>query len=337
MKCPYCEAEFEVAALEQYQKEMAAPAVDKLNWGEPGQDWDSGELDALATNSCSSCAAEIVGDKNTIATVCPYCGNTNIVRGRAENMLKPDYVIPFKLDKKAAVAALEKFQEGKKLLPKLFKQQSRMESITGIYVPFWLFDADTASRVCFKATRVTAWSDSSYNYTKTDFYSCVRAGALNFKRVPADGSEKMDDSYMDAVEPFDYSQMVDFATAYLSGYLAEKYDVDVEASKLRANQRIKSTVEAEFKKSVQGFATVSTESSSVQFDKGSVSYALLPVWMLNTMYKNEMYTFAMNGQTGKLIGKLPVDRGRFWAYLCGIAGIIGGLSTAIILVLRSVL
>jgi predicted RNA-binding Zn-ribbon protein involved in translation (DUF1610 family) len=335
MKCPYCDAEFEISAVAEYQKEQAAPATDKFGWTQGGGgDWESGALDALAVNSCSSCGAEIVGDKNTVATVCPYCGNTHIVQARVTDMLKPDYVIPFKLDKKAAKAALQKFQAKKRLLPKFFEQESRMDSITAIYVPFWLFDADTAAHIRYKAAKVRHWSDSSYNYTKTSYYSCIRDGSLGFKHVPVDGSEKLDDAYMDSIEPYDYTKMVDFSSAYLSGYLADKYDVDAEQSKLRANKRIKKTVEAEFRKTVSGYSSVTPQSSSVQFSGGTVHYALFPVWMLNTKYNGEMYTFAMNGQTGKLIGKLPVDKGRFFGYFGGIAAIIGGISTALLFVLR---
>jgi hypothetical protein len=131
--------------------------------------------------------------------------------------------------------------------------------------------------------------------------------------------------------------MVDYASAYLSGYLADKYDVDAEKSKLRANDRIKQTVETEFGKTVSGYNSVKSESSSVQFTNGTVRYALFPVWMLNTKYSGVMYTFAMNGQTGKLIGKLPVDKGRYFGYLAGIAGVIGTLATALLVILRSVL
>jgi predicted RNA-binding Zn-ribbon protein involved in translation (DUF1610 family) len=338
MKCPYCDAEFEISAVEEYQKELAAAGTDKFGWIErESESFESGELDALAVNSCSSCGAEIVADKNTVATVCPYCGNTQIVQARLTDMLKPDYVIPFKLDKKAAKAALEKFQAKKRLLPKFFKQESRIDSITAIYVPFWLFDADTTANIRYKASKVTRWSDSSYNYTKTSYFSCVRAGSLDFKNVPVDGSQKMDDTYMDSIEPFDYKQMVDFSSAYLSGYLAEKYDVDAEQGKPRANERIKKTVESEFRKTVSGYSTVTPESSMVQFSGGTVHYALLPVWMLNTKYNGQMYTFALNGHSGKLIGKLPVDSGRYFGFFGGITGAIGGLCTIILLILRSVL
>jgi hypothetical protein len=157
---------------------------------------------------------------------------------------------------------------------------------------------------------------------------------LGFEKVPVDGSEKMDDTYMDAIEPFDYSKMKDFETAYLSGYTAEKYDVDAEKSKERAAKRIKATVEGEFAKSVTGYASVAPESSSVNVEEGSTSYALFPVWILNTKYRKENYVFMMNAQSGRLVGKLPSDPGKIGKYRLMFAGIIGMACTLIIQALR---
>jgi DNA-directed RNA polymerase subunit RPC12/RpoP len=338
MKCPYCDAEFEIGALQDYQKEVTEQKEDVYGWEKYGVDGlGTEELDALASNSCPSCGAEIIGDKNTVATVCPYCGNTQIVRERVKDMLKPDFVIPFKLDKKAAKTALEKFQQGKKLLPSLFKSESHMDSITALYVPFWLFDAGANAQIRYKATKTRVWSDSNYYYTKTNFYSVVRNGTLAFQKVPVDGSEKMDDIYMDSIEPFNYNEMQPFNTAYLSGYLAEKFDVNAEAAMPRANERIKATIEDEFRKSVTGYQTVTKENASVQVPKGDVHYALFPVWMLNTKYQGQIYTFAMNGQTGKLIGKLPMDKGKYKKYLFGITAVAGCILTIVLTLLKSVI
>jgi predicted RNA-binding Zn-ribbon protein involved in translation (DUF1610 family) len=330
MKCPFCEAEFEVAALKEYQEALAEPAKDACDWGKAGSEWDESELDGLASNACPSCGAEIVGDRNTAATVCPYCGNTQIVRRRLEGMLKPDYVIPFKLDKKAAKTALENFYWGKKLLPDFFRAENHIDSIQGVYVPFWLFDADASARIRYRASRTLAWSDSHYNYTKTDFYTLSRAGTLGFQKIPVDGSEKMDDSYMDAIEPFDYSGITDFETPYLSGYLAEKYDVDAAASVSRAEERVKQSITGEFAKTVTGYASVTQESSAIEVKQGEAHYALFPVWMLNTKYKGRDYLFAMNGQTGKRVGALPTDEGKAWKYRASLFFGIGAAVTAIV-------
>jgi len=336
LKCPYCDAEFEIAALDDYQKELAAPANDNFGWdtGEAGKSWDDADRADLCTGACPSCGAELVGDQNTIAMVCPCCGNAQIVQQRIQGLLKPEYIIPFQLDKKAAVRALEQFYEGKRLLPALFKDKNHINSIQGLYVPFWLFDARAHAHVQYKATRTAVWADRNYNYTKTDFYSVVRDGSLDFNKIPADGSDRMNDDYMDAIEPFDYAKLGTFQSAFLAGYSAEKYDVDAEANKERVNQRIKKTVEAEFAKTVSGYVTVRAEKSVVEIEGGKVSYALFPVWILNTKYQKENYQFIMNGQTGRLVGKLPVDSGKAWKYRLMFTGIIGAVFTAIIQLLR---
>jgi DNA-directed RNA polymerase subunit RPC12/RpoP len=332
MKCPYCDTEFEIAALEEYQKEIAVPQNDNYGWdeSEAGKEWGDDELNELSTGSCPSCGAELLGDKNTAAMVCPNCGNTQIVLKRLDGLLKPDYVIPFKLEKKAAVEALKNFYKGKRLLPDSFKQENRVNAIQGVYLPFWLFDAQADAVIRYKASKVKSWSDSSYNYTKNDYYSVVRDGGLSFEKIPVDGSEKMDDAYMDAIEPFDYKEMQDFQTAYLSGYLAEKYDVDAQKSKERAGVRIKNTIDSEFRKSVAGYSSVSTESSVVDVKEGKVSYSLFPAWILNTEYKKENYLFIMNGQTGLMAGKLPSDPGKAAKYVLMIGGIAAAALTLII-------
>jgi len=335
MKCPYCDAEFEIAALEEYQKETAAPEKDKFEWDKNDlQEWGDNELNELTQGACPSCGAELIGDKNTAAMVCPNCGNSQIVLKRLTGMLKPELVIPFKHEKKSAVEALKNFYKGKKLLPNSFKDENRINNIQGVYLPFWLFDAKAQGHIRYKAAKTKNWSDSTYNYTKTDFYSVVRDGSMAFEKIPVDGSEKMDDSFMDAIEPFDYSGLKEFQTAFLSGYLAEKYDVDADKSQERAQKRIKATVETEFRNSVTGYSSVTAESSKVDVEGGKVTYSLFPAWVLNTIYNNEKFMFLMNGQTGKLVGKLPVDKKKSWLYRLMFTGIFGVIINGIIQLLR---
>jgi len=336
MKCPYCDAEFETAAIEEYQKELAVPAKEKVDWSSESsvKRWEASELNDLTMGSCPSCGAELVGDKNTVAMVCPCCGNAQIVSRRLTGLLKPNYVIPFKLEKKAATEALKNFYQKKRLLPDFFLEDNHINSIQGIYVPFWLFDAKAQAHIRYKAEKTMGWSDRNYNYTKTDFYSIVRDGSLSFQKVPVDGSVRMDDAYMDAIEPFDYSAIKDFEPAFLAGYAAEKYDVDAEKSKERAGKRIKATIESEFKRSVVGYVSVRQESSNVNVESGSVSYALFPVWILNTKYKKENYQFIMNGESGRLVGKLPSDPAKSWKYRLLFTGIFGAIFTLVIQALR---
>ena len=290
----------------------------------------------MAVFCCSSCGGEIVADENTASLSCPYCGSSIVIKSRLSGMLKPDLVIPFKLNKQAAKNALARHLKGKRLLPKAFKSENHIEEIKGIYVPFWLFDCNAQASGRFKGTKVRFWSDSKYNYTETLHFRIFRDGSMDFYGVPVDGSSKMDDSLMEALEPFDFTEAVDFKTAYLAGYLADKYDMGSDVCIERANQRIKNSAQSVLAGTVTGYATCVPEQLSVNFSDGHVRYALLPVWLLNSVYQGKIYTFAMNGQTGKFIGDLPMDKGAYWRWFAGVfAG--GAAAAALIMLLGGIL
>ena len=112
LKCPYCDAEFDIAAMQQAE-DFAANTVEQINWNSQGSQWGAGETDGMSVYACKSCGGEIVADATTGATSCPYCGNQVVMQGQFSGALKPDLVIPFKLDKKAAKEALKKHFKGK--------------------------------------------------------------------------------------------------------------------------------------------------------------------------------------------------------------------------------
>ena len=227
---------------------------------------------------------------------------------------------------------MKKHFKGKWLLPRVFSEENHLEEIKGVYVPFWLFDADTDAHIRYKATRVRAWSSGNYDYTETSFYSVIREGSVEFDRVPVDGSSKMADDLMESIEPFDFSEAVDFQTAYLAGYLADKYDVTAEESVARANERIRRSTEEVFEDTVQGlYATVVPENVSIHLKNGKAKYALYPVWLLTTRWRGKQYLFAMNGQTGKFVGDLPVDNGKYFRWL---AALTAGFGAAAYILIR---
>ena len=323
MKCPYCDTEFDTETLASYDAGLNGEQ-DSMEWEtSAGTQWQEGEADGLRTYVCKSCGGEIVGDENTAATSCPFCGNPVVMMGQFSGALKPDLVIPFKLDKNAAKAGLMQHLSGKRLLPKIFKDQNHIDEIKGIYVPFWLFDTDADAQVRYRTTKVRVWSDSKYDYTDTSHFLVNRSGSVSFEHIPVDGSTKMPDDLMESIEPFIFSAAVDFQTAYLAGYLADKYDVDAEQSIERANERVKRSTEEVFASTVHGYQTVVTESSNIRLHGGKAKYALYPVWILNTTWQGKKYTFAMNGQTGKFVGDLPVDKSAAAKWTLGLSAVLG--------------
>ncbi len=323
MKCPYCDTMFEVETLKSYDQALNDTPADEMKWEtNAGTEWTPGETDGMRVYVCQSCGGEIVADETTGATHCPFCGNPVVMMGQFSGALKPDYVIPFQLDKDAAKAGLMKHLQGKRLLPKVFQDQNHIDEIKGVYVPFWLFDADVDAHIRYRATRVRSWSDSDYDYTETSYFAVLRDGSIGFDRVPVDGSQKMDDALMESIEPYDFAQAVDFQTAYLSGYLADKYDVTAEESIDRANERVKRSTESAFAATVTGYASVTSEATNLQLRNGRAKYALYPVWLLNTTWQGKKYIFAMNGQTGKFVGDLPVDKAASRRWFWGLTGAV---------------
>ena len=326
--CDYCGSAYDVKDIEaRYAKKQAA--ADTAAEGDakkaarlPRQDnpvWSEAEAEGLNSYSCPTCGAELVCDETTAATTCPYCGNPTVLGGQLSGKLKPEYIIPFRMDKKTAIENLKKYYKGKAFLPKAFKESNHIEEIQGVYVPFWLYDGRMEARGAYKAEISESHREGDYIVTTTRHFDVARVGDADFVRVPVDGSSKMPDAHMDAIEPFDYSDLKPFSTAYLPGFLADRYDEDDKKCAARVLTRMKNSTAAALHDTLGGYTGVQTLSEQLDPRTLEPHYALLPVWMLHTRWKEQDFLFAMNGQTGKLIGDLPVDKGRVAAWFAGIS------------------
>jgi len=328
MECPYCNTEYDVASLRDFDESLRDH--DNMSWqSAAGKEWEKGETDGMRVYTCTSCGGEIIATDTLAATSCPYCGNPVIMMGQFTGALKPDCVIPFQYNKQQAKEAFFKHLSHKHLLPKIFKSENHIDEIKGVYVPFWLFDTDVDARMHYRTTRVHTWSDSRFIYTETSHFSVLRAGNISFDHIPVDGSSQMPDDLMESIEPFDFSKAVDFQTAYLSGFFAEKYDVGEEESSVRAGERVKVSTQEEFAATVRGYATVVPQGGSIQLHNGVANYALYPVWLLQTTWKDKKFTFAMNGQTGKMVGNLPLDKAAYFKWLLSLTGIVAAVVFAV--------
>lgn len=356
LACDYCGSSFDVAEIEALyaRKEAEAAAAKQAadakaeaaqaakaeaaeaaaasgGWDTSGlsRDWGA-EADGLRVYSCPSCGAELICDQSTAATACPYCGNPAIVPGQFSGALRPDYILPFRLSKDDAVQALRAHYKGKPFLPRSFTSANHIEQIQGVYVPFWLFDGGAEGAASYRASNTNVYETGDYEITETRHYHVVRAGSLAFEKIPVDASSKMPDDHMDSIEPFDYAQLRPFSTAYLPGYLADKYDVTIDDSRDRADTRCRETLAQALRDTVTGYGACVTEREDIALRRGKVHYALLPVWMLSTKWRGQDFLFAMNGQTGKLVGDLPTDRGRFWGMFAAITAPLTVALTAIL-------
>ena len=361
LACDYCGASFEVAEIEALYAEKEAKAAEaaqkqeeaeaaqraaaaaEQNAAADGSDWDASGLSAdwganagsMMAYSCPSCGAELLCDVTTAATSCPYCGNPSVLPGQFTGSLKPDFVLPFKLSKKDAIKALKKHYLKKPLLPSTFSKANHLEEVKGVYVPFWMYDGKASGSAQFHATAVRTYTSGDYEITETSHYDVRRAGSIDFEKVPVDASSKMPDDYMDSIEPYDYAELKPFSTAYLPGFLADKYDVSVEDSRERADKRCTGSLVSALERTVSGYTTCIETSRDIRLKRGKVHYALLPVWILNTKWEGKDFLFAMNGQTGKLVGSLPVSTKRVVGLFAAIAAPLIAISvTALLLLAR---
>ena len=329
--CPYCDSSFSPQSLIDYDNFLKEEIKNGTSdsWSKDAARWEKDEATGLNVYTCAACGGEVLGDDTLASARCPFCDNTVIMKRQFTGEWKPDLVLPFKLDRAAAQEAFRKHLHGKKLLAKAFHSESCIEEIKGIYVPFWLFSSDVSASMRFKGTTSRMWTDGRYDYVETSRYALLRAATARFNRIPVDGSEKMDDALMDSLEPFDFSQAVDFQTAYLSGFFSDRYDVNADTSIARAKERFSNTITQRVSSTTGGFGGVAMETASISEHNNTREYALLPVWLLHVRWHDQLYTFAMNGQTGKLVGNLPIDQKQVWKYrlLYGgiFAGIFGGL------------
>ncbi len=331
LQCDYCGSTYSVAEIEKiYQQQLAqaeaaavaetaaATAEDGHNAASDGVHWN-GEAEGLKLYNCPSCGAELVFEATTAATSCPYCGNPTVVPGQFHGLLRPDYILPFRFSKEQALTALKEYYRGKPLLPKKFTENSHLEEIKGVYVPFWLYDGKASGDISYTATRVNISRHGDEEITTTEYYDVRRAGTVRFARIPADGAQKMPDDLMDSIEPFDYGDLKTFSTAYLPGFMAEIYDVDPDKCYERIRSRALESTERMIESTVRGYSSVMPKNRQLQMKREKTSYALLPVWMLSTEWNGQRFLFAMNGQTGKLIGDLPISSGKYFAWFAGIS------------------
>lgn len=276
------------------------------------------EPDEAREYKCNNCGGVVITDADTTATTCCFCGASVVLGDRLSGILMPAKVIPFTINKDQAREAFEKWTKKGKLAPNSFKQANRIKKITGIYVPFWLYDLNSRAKVSARATKVRRYSRGDYDYTETKHYDVYRDLNIDFLKVPVDASEKMDDRIMDLLEPYDYSDLKKFKTPYLAGYLAEKYNFDDTELLPRVKGKVAPSIEAYISSTINGYSSVSYRDKQVNTKNRQSDYVLFPVWMVYYDHEKSEHTFAMNGQTGKLVGKPPISKGKVAVWIGGI-------------------
>lgn len=287
---------------------MLCPYCDSRESGER-KDYSEGDLKV-----CPNCGGEVPVSEHTSATKCPYCENYLIFNPRVEGEFEPKTIIPFKKGKEVCKKLIrEKF---KKYLfaPTDFLSEVKLDTMQGIYVPYWFYDYDTNCIFHGEGTKVRVWTNGNTQYTETSYYDVYRNMDFGFRKIPVDASVQMPDEIMDLVEPFEYGQLEAFKPEYMSGFYAEKYNATADLLENRAKKKMEDDVDAALRSSYAGYEHVKTLTKNIRPQNSSNEYGLVPVWKYSYKYKDKMYPFYINGQTGKIVGTAPVSKGKVWAY-----------------------
>lgn len=276
--------------------------------------------DSVVKYQCENCGAELVVTEDTTATKCSFCDSPMILADRMKGKRAPTKVIPFRISREKAMEGFRKWSKKGKITPGDFASEQRVQDVVGIYVPFWLFDVTGQGEVNANCTRVSHYSSGNYNVTATKHYKVWRKFDLDYERIPADASERMDDTKMDQLEPFRYEDLEDFSAMYLLGFVAEGYNYTDDDLMERVSARVRKYIDEYVRSTMGTYTTVNITERDYRVLKKKSDYALLPVWMINYSYQNGEHVFLMNGETGKIVGKLPVSKAKVAAWLLGVGG-----------------
>ncbi len=271
-----------------------------------GQATDEG-AEAVPIYHCESCGAEIIAPAEQIATTCPYCGNNVVLTDKVSGKLRPDGVVPFRIDAGRLPDAVNRFYQGKALLPKNFFSDNTMGKVTGVYVPFWIFDGQLDGTLRFHGTQSSTHRQGDYEVTETRHYQLTRDVELHFSGVPVDASGRIDDKLTDSLEPFDLSDAKPFDMRYLAGFTADRFDQAKDDMALRAEGRMTASAESSVMGTLVGYGGVYRSGGELKA-RLSARYMLLPVYLFSIRHGGKDYPFAVNGQTGKVVGELPISK-----------------------------
>ncbi|HBI02482.1 MAG TPA: DNA helicase PriA [Paenibacillaceae bacterium] len=293
-KCGYCFSEFTKAQLDVALKEEEQEQLDQA-------------MPDLDSYHCTSCGAELIIDGTISATHCLYCKSPAIIKSRFTGKFKPKRVIPFKLTKSQAEDLYRKWIKKRLFAPNEFKTQEEIKRVTGVYAPFWLFDCMVDGEIDGEGTKVSSWTVGEYRYTKTKYFRVVRKGKIKYHNIPVDASKKLDDTLMHKMEPYNYNDLTDFSLQYMSGFMAEKYDVEADEAGKVMKERVNDYTEERLKDTVHGYTSYLVQGRQISVADEAHDYSLLPVYILVNNYKEKEHIFMVNGQTGKVVGDAPIS------------------------------
>lgn len=331
LECAACGNTYDLDVMES----LNVPEGGGVQFDLPQETFSDGDAQQMQAYICEACGAELMTEETTTATECPYCGSPTILPERIEGGVKPEKVIPFVVTKEQAQKQFEDYFKGKQLLPNIFlNTRNRIAEMRRIFVPYWLFDCEASASILYAAQKRRVERHGEWEITRIAHYAVRRDGSMTFENIPVDGSEKLDNKITESLEPYDLSAAVPFQPAVLAGSLADHADVDAKMCESRAVERVETSIAQSLRSTVQGYSSVSERSRSINAQGGKVTPVLMPVWLITTEKEGKTYTFAINGQTGKLTCDVPADTKKSLLWGGGTFAIAFALSALVLMLME---
>ncbi|AIN94102.1 hypothetical protein H0R90_08330 [Treponema putidum] len=325
-KCGYCFSSYTEEELTKYMEGLKEKkeGYEENSSSETGESSGDGKIKQY---HCNNCGAEVVVGDTSSTAFCYYCHSPVVLSDRLKGDFKPDKIIPFKIDKKEALKHFASWVKGKSYVPADFTSTGTQEKMTGIYLPHW--QADVTADVDYHATglKISTTRSGNTEYTKTDKYKIDRTGKIELDKFQELAFTKIDKTLINAISPYDLKNQKDFSQGYLAGFSSEQYDIKKEDIEPIIKGRAEDYTKGLIQDSTDYGGSIEDEQDNTSYTVKNYNYVLLPSWILTYLYKGKTYVFAVNGETGKATGELPVNKSK----LALVSGIISGILAALLL------
>ncbi len=294
-RCDYCLSEFTEAEISNLYKQEDIKEKSLVDQSH------------LASYTCNSCGATVVTDDTTTSTFCYYCHNPVILSDRLAGDFMPDKMIPFSIDKEKAQSIFLDWVKKYKFVPKDFYSQSQLEKITGIYLPYWWADCQVDVDYLGNLNKEKIYTKDNTQFSEVSTYEIVRKARVNINNVEHLAFNKIDENLLNGIAPYAEDKAIGFSMPYLSGFFAEQYNISQEGVLNKIEKEVRNNSKTLVIESVDDRKNLTEISSQIDIKDTEVNYTLLPAWILTYNYANKTYVFAVNGQSGKPFGELPLD------------------------------
>lgn len=305
LKCPYCGIEEDIQSDRTLVKEYDFSEVAQR---EASSEWDN----EVSVVKCDACGAETVVEKYQTALYCGYCGSSHVLESKQSSGIKPEGIIPFKVDEYKAKEGFNNWIKNRWFAPNKLKQLYESEKLISVYVPYWTYDTNTYNSYTAQGGEhyyVTVKRDGKdVREMRTRWHFVSGSFDMFFDDVLVNASKNYNDSLMIEAEPYNTREVEPYKPQYISGHTAERYSKGVIECFDIAKEKIYPDLESQVRSKVlQRYDEVNSIRINTEYSDVKYKHILLPLWTAQYDFKGKKYRYMINGQTGEVSGEAPIS------------------------------